>query len=96
VRFDAGDFSEVTFPAGCQVSFREAEFSSGTIDFDGAKFSGATVDFRKGKFTGAIVDFHNAEFSGEKVDFHDTLLLHAVDVQDSRIQAPEAVGRQHV
>jgi len=60
------DFGGVVFDGG---DFRDAEFSSGTVNFDGAQFSAATTSFRRAEFSGAGVDFRGAEFSGGTVDF---------------------------
>jgi len=60
------DFTGVVFDGG---DFRDAEFSSGTVNFDGAQFSSGTTSFRRAEFSGAGVDFRDAEFSGGIVDF---------------------------
>jgi Pentapeptide repeats (9 copies) len=66
--FDGGDFSGAWFSLG-RVSFAEAEFS-GEVSFTDAVFSGGTVDFRFAEFSGCRVSFHGAQFSlGGTVNF---------------------------
>jgi hypothetical protein len=67
-KFDGGDLSQITVSGG-YVSFYDAEFVSGKMDFRGTIFSSGTVDFLQSKFSGGDVDFRYAEFDGGIVKF---------------------------
>jgi uncharacterized protein YjbI with pentapeptide repeats len=76
VVFDGGSFYGAEFTGAVlseegAVSFADAEFTGGTVDFRHVKFTGAPVSFRSAKFTGGTVDFGFAGFSGGMVHFAD-------------------------
>jgi uncharacterized protein YjbI with pentapeptide repeats len=71
VVFDGGDFYGVQFSGGT-VSFKNARFSSGEVDFSEAKFSGGSVSFSGAEFSGGEVGFKRARFSGGMVAFIGT------------------------
>jgi uncharacterized protein YjbI with pentapeptide repeats len=54
--------------SGGRVSFHDAEFTDGDVNF-GATFSDGMVDFGGARFSGGNADFRHARFTGGKVDF---------------------------
>ena len=68
VVFDGGSFGHAEFSGGT-VSFLNARFSDGTVNFGGAEFSGGLVSFVHARFSGGTVSFAGARFSGGAVPF---------------------------
>jgi hypothetical protein len=55
--------------SGGTISFHDATFSKGKVDFILARFFGGAVDFHDAKFSGTTVSFRAANFSSGTVDF---------------------------
>jgi hypothetical protein len=67
--FDGGDLSHIRMSSH-YMSFYDAEFISGTLDFRGSKFSGGDVSFQDARFSGGVADFRHSTFAeGGKLHF---------------------------